>query len=108
MNIVAEMSLYPLKDGPVPTIIGFIEDMRRQAGIEIVTNQLSTQVSGRFDAVTWSSYLSGNCVFDFDFAPDGSVWVVAQDGPVAWPDNEPDRSTVRTYVISPDAVAATE
>ena len=52
MNIVAEMSLYPLKDGPIPTIIGFIETMREQEGIEIVTNQLSTQVSGSFEAVT--------------------------------------------------------
>lgn len=52
MNIVAEMSLYPLKDGPIPTIIGFIKDMRAREGIEIVTNQLSTQVSGSFEAVT--------------------------------------------------------
>ncbi len=52
MNIVAEMSLYPLRDGPVPTIIGFIESLQRQPGIEIVTNQLSTQVSGPFEAVT--------------------------------------------------------
>ena len=27
MNIVAEMSLYPLKDGPITTIIGFIEEI---------------------------------------------------------------------------------
>ena len=52
MNIVAEMSLYPLKDGPIPTIIGFIETLQKQEGIEIVTNQLSTQVRGSFDAVT--------------------------------------------------------
>ena len=52
MNIVAEMSLYPLKDGPIPTIISFIHALREQPGIEIVTNQLSTQVSGSFEAVT--------------------------------------------------------
>lgn len=52
MNIVAEMSLYPLKDGPIPTIITFIEALREQEGIEIVTNQLSSQVSGSFEAVT--------------------------------------------------------
>lgn len=52
MNIVADMSLYPLKDGPVPTIIEFIRDMREQEGIEIVTNQLSTQLRGPFEAVT--------------------------------------------------------
>ena len=52
MNIVAEMSCYPLKDGPVPEIIAFIEDLREQEGIEIVTNQLSTQLRGNFAAVT--------------------------------------------------------
>ena len=52
MKIVADLSLYPLKDGPVPTIIRFIEDLREQEGIEIVSNQLSTQLRGEFDAVT--------------------------------------------------------
>jgi uncharacterized protein YqgV (UPF0045/DUF77 family) len=52
MNIVAEMSLYPLKDGPVPDIITFIREMRKQEGIEIVSNQLSTQLRGEFEAVT--------------------------------------------------------
>jgi len=52
MNITAEMSLYPLKDGPVPEIIEFIRDMRAQEGIEIVSNQLSTQLRGEFEAVT--------------------------------------------------------
>ena len=52
MNIVADLSLYPLKDGPVPDIIAFIEELREQDGVEIVTNQLSTQLRGDFDAVT--------------------------------------------------------
>ena len=52
MKIVADMSLYPLKDGPIPTIIEFIKDLREQDGIEIVTNQLGTQLRGEFDAVT--------------------------------------------------------
>ena len=52
MKIVADMSLYPLKDGPVPEIIDFIRDLQDQDGIEIVTNQLSTQLRGEFDAVT--------------------------------------------------------
>ena len=52
MNIVADLSLYPLKDGAVPDIIGFIRELRRQPDIEIVTNQLSTQLRGEFDAVT--------------------------------------------------------
>ncbi len=52
MKIVADLSLYPLKDGPVPEIIRFIKDIREQDGIEIVTNQLSTQLRGEFEAVT--------------------------------------------------------
>lgn len=52
MKIVADLSLYPLKDGPVPEIIRFIKGIRQQQGIEIVTNQLSTQLRGDFDAVT--------------------------------------------------------
>lgn len=52
MNIVADMSLYPLKDAPIPTIIEFIKDLRQRGGIEIVTNQLTTQIRGEFDAVT--------------------------------------------------------
>lgn len=52
MEIVADMSLYPLKDGPIPSIIEFIEDLQEQDGIEIVTNQLGTQLRGEYDAVT--------------------------------------------------------
>lgn len=52
MIIVADMSLYPLKDAPIPTIIEFIKDLRQRNGIEIVTNQLTTQVRGEFDDVT--------------------------------------------------------
>ena len=52
MKIVADLSLYPLKDAPIPDIIGFIEDLQAQEHIEIVTNQLSTQIRGEFEAVT--------------------------------------------------------
>ena len=52
MKIVADMSLYPLKDGPIPNIIEFIRELQIQDGIEIVTNQLGTQLRGEFEAVT--------------------------------------------------------
>jgi len=52
VKIVADMSLYPLKDGPVPNIIEFIKELRQREGIEIVTNQLTTQLRGEFEAVT--------------------------------------------------------
>jgi len=52
VKIVADMSLYPLRDGPIPVIIDFIRDLREREGIEIVTNQLGTQLRGEFEAVT--------------------------------------------------------
>lgn len=52
MKIVADMSLYPLKDGPIPNIIEFIEELQAQDGVEIVTNQLGTQLRGEFEAVS--------------------------------------------------------
>lgn len=52
MNIVAEMSLYPLNDSPVEDIIAFIRALREQEDIEVVSNQISTQIRGRFEAVT--------------------------------------------------------
>lgn len=52
MKIVADMSMYPLKDGPIPDIIDFIRELREQDGIETVSNQLSTQLRGEFEAVT--------------------------------------------------------
>lgn len=52
MKIVADMSLYPLKDGPIPNIIEFIKELQIQDGIEIVTNQLGTQIRGEYEAVT--------------------------------------------------------
>jgi uncharacterized protein YqgV (UPF0045/DUF77 family) len=52
MEITAELSMYPLDADYKPPIIDFIMDLRAQAGITIVTNQLSTQVRGEYEAVT--------------------------------------------------------
>jgi len=52
MEITAELSMYPLAANYKPPIIDFIMDLRAQPGIEIVTNQLSTQLRGEFDDVT--------------------------------------------------------
>jgi len=51
MRITVEMSLYPLAPDFVGHITDFIVELRREPGIEIVTNQMSTQVRGDFDAV---------------------------------------------------------
>ncbi len=52
MEITAELSMYPLNADYKPPIIDFIMDLREQPGIAIVTNQLSTQLRGEFQAVT--------------------------------------------------------
>ena len=61
---------------------------------------------GRYDGEGWSSYLSGRCVWDYDFAPDGSLWVVAKDGTGPSTEDEQAGLAVHTYVITPEAVAA--
>ena len=73
MKIVADMSLYPLKVGPVPNIIEFIKDLRRQGDIELVTNQLSTQLRGGFEAVTGAI---NRCMHKAMMAPNTVVLVV--------------------------------
>ena len=73
MKIVADMSLYPLKNGPIPNIIEFIKELRRQKGIEIVSNQLSTQLRGEFEAVTGAI---NHCMRKAMMAPNTVVLVV--------------------------------
>lgn len=52
MRITAEISLYPLREGFVDEIRDFILRLRREPGLEIVTNQMSTQLRGEYAAVT--------------------------------------------------------
>jgi len=51
MMISIEISMYPLDADYEPAIRSFIRQLRTQAGIETVTNQMSTQVCGEFDVV---------------------------------------------------------
>jgi len=51
MIITVEISLYPLDADYKPAIRAFIHDLRTHDGIQTVTNQMSTQVCGEFDAV---------------------------------------------------------
>ena len=51
MKLTVEMSLYPLQDDYIPVIKAFIEAAREHPGLEIVTNAMSTQVSGDYDTV---------------------------------------------------------
>jgi uncharacterized protein YqgV (UPF0045/DUF77 family) len=51
MRIAVEVSLYPLADDFIPPILEFIERLKTHAGISVVTNSMSTQVSGELDDV---------------------------------------------------------
>jgi len=51
MVITVDISMYPLDRQYGTHIIRFIHELRACAGIEVVTNQMSTQLSGEFEAV---------------------------------------------------------
>jgi uncharacterized protein YqgV (UPF0045/DUF77 family) len=51
MRITVEMSLYPLGDAALDTILSFIAAVRDDGRIEVVVNQMSTQLRGQLDEV---------------------------------------------------------
>jgi uncharacterized protein YqgV (UPF0045/DUF77 family) len=52
MRITVEISLYPLNEAFVGDIREFILQLRQEAGLEIRSNQMSTQIRGDYDDVT--------------------------------------------------------
>ena len=51
MRITVELSLYPLQDNPIPHIQAFIQDLKRDPDLEVMTNQMSTQIRGELGTV---------------------------------------------------------
>ncbi len=51
MLLTAEISLYPLATDYLPVIKSFIRRLREHDGLTLVTNAMSTQVSGEFERV---------------------------------------------------------
>lgn len=51
MNITLDISMYPLDADYKPPIKAFVRQLREYVQLETVTNQMSTQVRGEFDAV---------------------------------------------------------
>jgi len=51
MRVTAEMSLYPLQGQPLEKILAFIETIQGEPRLEVVVNQLSTQVRGELGVV---------------------------------------------------------
>ena len=50
-KIAVEISLYPLDEEFIPPIQDFIDRLNRCPGLVVVTNALSTQISGEHDLV---------------------------------------------------------
>ena len=51
MELSAELSLYPLTGDVDTSVLTFIEDLHESGEISVVTNTMSTQISGDWDAV---------------------------------------------------------
>ena len=51
MRTAVEISLYPLDADYVPPIKDFIERLNRHAGLQVITNAMSTQVAGEHELV---------------------------------------------------------
>jgi hypothetical protein len=51
MNIGVEISLYPLRDEVIPPSRGFIDRLNADGRFKVVTNDMSTQVFGRYEDV---------------------------------------------------------
>lgn len=51
MRVAVDLSLYPLDADFIPPIKDVIERLNGHDGIEVVTNPMSTQLRGEYDAV---------------------------------------------------------
>ncbi|HTE43246.1 MAG TPA: YkoF family thiamine/hydroxymethylpyrimidine-binding protein [Steroidobacteraceae bacterium] len=51
MRIAVEISLYPLNADYVPPIKDFIDRVKANADLSVVTNAMSTQIAGEHDRV---------------------------------------------------------
>jgi uncharacterized protein YqgV (UPF0045/DUF77 family) len=51
MHVTAELSLYPLQEDYIPVIKRFIERLAKARDLTLVTNAMSTQISGEAEQV---------------------------------------------------------
>lgn len=51
MRISAELSLYPLAGEVNKNVLAFIEDIENEGSVSLVTNAMSTQITGEWEAV---------------------------------------------------------
>ncbi|MFT5527585.1 MAG: hypothetical protein ACI9HK_005567 [Pirellulaceae bacterium] len=52
VRITADLSLYPLLSSYIPKIEAFVREIQETPGLEVVVNQLSTQIRGEVSEVT--------------------------------------------------------
>lgn len=77
MKLVAEISMYPLRDDYLGRVEGFLELLNAQESVEVTTNRMSTRLYGDYDAVLdllkeamrASDGQSGDAVFVCKFIP---------------------------------------
>ena len=51
MQVSVDLSLYPLQDDYIPVIIDFIHRVQLHEGVEVVRNQMTTQLFGEYARV---------------------------------------------------------
>ena len=51
MEISVDISLYPLQEGYEKPILAFIAALEKEQGIDVVRNELSTQVHGEYHTI---------------------------------------------------------
>ena len=51
MDIAVEISMYPLTDGCIAHIQAFIDRLKSNERLQVITNTMSTQVYGEYEAV---------------------------------------------------------
>jgi len=68
MKISAELSLYPLREAPIPQIEDYIKLLIQQPDIEVRTNSMSTQIFGEYEAVMGAIQVCTQKAFSTDFS----------------------------------------
>ncbi len=77
MQLSVEISKYPLAEDYKGPILAFLGQLAQEAEIEVLTNTMSTQIFGEYDAVMqalqrcmrWSMERYGKLVFVCKFIP---------------------------------------
>ncbi len=80
MDIAVELSLYPLNSQYIPPIKDFIDRLNADQRLKVLTNSLSTQVFGPYEAVFGA--LTRELLTTFE-NNDKAVFVIKVIGPMA-------------------------